>query len=151
MRGALIGEKRVSKYSGCLNFTANALARVMTNIADEEFGRLGLTASHAFLLKESVENPGIQPKDLSEELHLTPSTITRLIEKLESKRLVERKMEGKHTLVYATEKGVALLPDIKRAWRAMVRRYSDVIGEENARQLTRMAYEVVQAMGKDAD
>ncbi|WP_234735567.1 MarR family winged helix-turn-helix transcriptional regulator [Tellurirhabdus bombi] len=123
----------------------------MTNIADEEFGRLGLTASHAFLLKEAVENPGIQPKDLSEELHLTPSTITRLIEKLELKRLVERKMEGKHTLVYATEKGVALLPDIKRAWRSMFRRYADIIGEDTAKQLTRMAYDAVLTLGRDPE
>lgn len=147
----MIGEKRTSKYSGCLNFSANALARVMTTIADDEYGRLGLTASHAFLLKEAIENPGIQPKELSEELHLTPSTITRLIEKLELKKLVERKMEGKHTLVYATEKGVVMLPDIKRAQKAISRRYSDVIGPDMARQLTKMAYDAVQALVREND
>ena len=145
----MIAEKRVSKYSSCLNFTANALARVMTNISDEEFGRLGLTASHAFVLKEAVENPGVQPKELSGELHLTPSTITRLIEKLELKKLVERKMEGKHTLVYATEKGIKLLPEVKQAWDNVFRRYADILGDENSRKMTDLLYGAVKALGKE--
>ncbi|RRB02197.1 MarR family winged helix-turn-helix transcriptional regulator [Larkinella rosea] len=143
-------KKRISKYSNCLNFTANALARVMTNISDDEFGRLGLTASHAFVLKEAIENPGIQPKELSGELHLTPSTITRLIEKLELKKLVERKIEGKHTLVYATEKGIVMLPDIKKAWDNLMRRYADILGDESSRKMTDLLYGAVKALGKDS-
>jgi DNA-binding MarR family transcriptional regulator len=57
-----------------------------------------------------LEDPGVQPGALSMELHLTPSTITRLIEKLEEKKLVVRTSEGKTTSVYPTAKSKEMKP-----------------------------------------
>jgi hypothetical protein len=39
-----------SKYCGCLYFSANALARAITRIAEEKFALIGLSPSHAFLV-----------------------------------------------------------------------------------------------------
>lgn len=136
-------EKPVTRYSACLLFGANALARAITVIGEEEFGRLGLSYSHAYLLHEVIEVPGITPTKLSEALFLTPSTITRLIEKLEQKRLVRRETEGKNTLVYPTEQGVAMKEEISVAWQKTWSRYSEAIGEEQTQELAQQVFRAV--------
>src|SRR4249919_1819869 len=94
-----------SKYSKCMYFSANALARKIEKMALESWKPVNLSPSHAYLLMAVIEEPGIQPGMLAKELQLQPSTITRLIEKLEEKRLVVRTTGGKSTNVYPTPKG----------------------------------------------
>ncbi|MGZ8559485.1 MAG: MarR family winged helix-turn-helix transcriptional regulator [Chitinophagaceae bacterium] len=86
-----------SKYCQCLYFTANALARKIEKLAKESWSKVELSPSHAYLLMLSIEQPGIQPTALAEHLQLQPSTITRLIDKLEEKKLVVR---PKHLPLY---------------------------------------------------
>lgn len=133
-----------SKYCGCLYFSTNALSRLMTKMADEEFATTGLSTSYAFLLMTVNTKPGIQPKEISEQMQLTPSTITRLIEKMEQKKLLERKSTGRTTEVYPTEKSKKLDIKIKRAWKNLYKRYSDLIGEEVAKRLTVNIYDTVK-------
>ncbi len=140
-------QKTSSRFSACLLFSANALARAITAIGDEEFGRFGLCYSHAYLLCEVVAQPGISPSQLSDTLYLTPSTITRLVEKLEQKRLVRRESEGKKTLIFPTTEGELLQPAISEAWNRVGERYSQVIGEPNVCQLTQQVLKAAQALG----
>jgi MarR family transcriptional regulator, organic hydroperoxide resistance regulator len=121
-------DKETTRFAACLLFSANALARAITHIGDEAFARLGLTYSHAYLLWEIVESPGITPTVLSERMFLSPSTITRLIEKLEQKNLVIRQSEGKNTLVSPTELGRILHPQIVEAAQQNTLRYMEIIG-----------------------
>ena len=136
-----------SKYCGCLYYSANALSRVMTKIADEEFSITGLAPSYAFLLMSVNEKPGIQPKEISEHMQLTPSTVTRLIEKLEYKGLVERKTVGRTTEVSPTTTGKKLDKKIKAAWLNLYKRYTDLLGEEEAINLTDKVYEASKKLG----
>jgi len=139
-------EKCDSKYCGCLYYSANALARIMTKMADEEFAITGLSSSYALLLLTVNSKPGIQPTEISEEMQLTPSTITRLIEKMEQKNLLERKIIGRNTAVYPTEKSKELESKIKEAWGNLYRRYSELIEEEEAKKLTASIYSAVKKM-----
>ena len=139
-------EKCNSKYCGCLYYSANALSRLMTKMADEEFTVTGLSASYAFLLMTVNNKPGIQSKEISEQMQLTPSTITRLIEKLEQKKLLERKSSGRTTEVYPTDKSKKLDKVIKEAWKNLYLRYSDLIGEEEAKKLTTSIYDAVKKL-----
>jgi DNA-binding MarR family transcriptional regulator len=92
-------------YCSCMFYSANALARVLTKMAEEEFAITGLAPSYSFLLMTVNNNDGIQPMDISEIMQLTPSTVTRLVEKMEQKKYVKRESKGKSTFVYITEKG----------------------------------------------
>ena len=139
-------EKCNSKYCGCLYYSANALSRLMTKMADEEFAITGLSSSYAFLLMTVNDKPGIQPKEISEQMQLTPSTITRLIEHLEQKKLVERKSTGRTTEVHPTEKSNKLDKKIKVAWRCLYIRYSELIEEEEAKRLTADIYDAVKKL-----
>lgn len=140
-------EKATSRFSACLLFSANALSRAVTAIGDEEFGRYGLSYSHAYLLCLVVDQPGVTPTELSSALYLTPSTVTRLVEKLEQKQFVRRESEGKKTLVYPTSEGEALRQDIAGAWDRVGDRCAKLVGEENMCQLTKQVLKAAQALG----
>ena len=66
-------------YCQCLYYSANALAREIGKIADEEFAPTGLAPSQAFMMMTVIEKPGIQPMEISHIMMLAPSTITRFI------------------------------------------------------------------------
>ena len=121
-----------SKYCQCLYFSSNALARKIEKLANDSWKKVGLTPSHAYLLMLAIEEPGIQPSALVRQLLLTPSTITRLIEKLEEKKLVVRTTEGKLTNVYPTPKARAMLPDLKACLEHFYQNYSSVIAKKKA-------------------
>ncbi|QQS52826.1 MAG: winged helix-turn-helix transcriptional regulator [Bacteroidota bacterium] len=125
-----------SKYCGCLYYSANALARIMTKMAEEEFAVTGLAPSYAFLLMTVNAREGIQPKEISGIMQLTPSTVTRLIEKMEHRGLLTRQTSGKNTEVYPTELSRELDEKIKTAWMGLFQRYSALLGEESGKQLT---------------
>ncbi len=131
-------EKCESKYCHCLYHSTNAFARLMTKMAEEEFAITGLAPSYAFLLMTVNYKQGIQPKELSEQLQLTPSTVTRLIEKLETKGLIERKSVGKITEVRSTMAGKKLDKKIKSVWMNFYDRYSNLLGEKEGKKLTEL-------------
>lgn len=133
-----------SKYAQCLYFTSAALARKVEKLATQTWKAVDLAPSHAYLLMAVLEEPGMQPSALSAELHLQPSTITRLIEKLEKKGLVYRTFEGKMTNVYPTPKAKALQPEMKVCVQQFSQQYADLLGTEESSRL-------VQDMAKIAD
>ncbi len=114
----------------CLYFSANALARKITRLAEDEFKSTGLSPSHAFVLMLSNESPGIGPKQLSEHLHLAPSTVTRFIDTLVFKGLLQRESEGKTIKLFATAQGQKLQGPIRAAWKRLHQRYAAVLGLE---------------------
>lgn len=133
-----------SKYCKCLYFTANSLARKIDKLAQESWSKVDLSPSHAYLLMMVLEEPGIQPGLLADHLQLQPSTVTRLVEKLEEKKLLVRTTEGKVTNVYPSPKGKDLLPKLKECLHEFYTRYAAILGKDESAKL-------VQQMGKVAD
>jgi DNA-binding MarR family transcriptional regulator len=129
----------------CLYFTANALARTISRMAEEEFCTTGLSPSHAFLLMLVVETPGTGQKVLGESLQLAPSTVTRLVDTLVRRDLVTRKSSGRAAAVFPTQKGKELMSAIEQAWWRLHRRYSCKLGEAAGEELTRT---IDQAQGQ---
>lgn len=114
----------------CLYFTANSLCRTMTRMAEEVFAPVGLSPSHVFVLMVAAENPGLSQKELTQALRLAPSTVTRFVDFLVLKGLVERKSEGKAARVFPTEQGEALRGDIAACWKKLHARYLEALGPE---------------------
>ena len=121
-----------SKYSKCLYFTANAFARMVEKMAIESWKPVNLSPSHAYLLMMVMDEPGAQPGNISNHLQLSPSTVTRLMDKLEEKKLLVRTTEGKQTNVYPTPKAKALLPDLKKCLEHFFKTCNDVLGKETS-------------------
>ncbi|MEC0232018.1 MarR family winged helix-turn-helix transcriptional regulator [Paenibacillus alba] len=120
----------------CLFFTTNRLSRAITKMAEEEFASTGLTPMYGYLIRLVNNTPGISQKELAEKLYIAASTLTRFIDKLEGKQLVERQVSGKKVLVYPTPKGTALLDEIRKASKRLKERYSEVLGDDRAVNLS---------------
>ena len=131
-----MGTDLESLLHNCLYFTSNSLARRISALAEEEFRFVGLSPSHAFLLMLVTERPGISQKELSQNLHLAPSTVTRFVDSLRlQKGLVERRSEGKSARIYPTPKGQEMREPIADCWQNLFRRYSLILGEERGCEL----------------
>ncbi|MGE4298559.1 MAG: MarR family winged helix-turn-helix transcriptional regulator [Desulfovibrionaceae bacterium] len=134
----------------CLYFTANTLARTVSRMADEAFGRLGLSPSQAFLLMLTIETPGISQKELSGLLHLAPSTISRFTDALLARGLATKQAHGKTARVFPTPEGNKLLTPIHDAWKALYTQYSTLLGVEEGERLTR-TIDVANALLENAE
>lgn len=136
-----------SKYCACIYFASGALARKIEKLAIEHWKQVDLPPSHAYLLMLTLEEPGIQPTSLSKQLRLTPSTITRLIEKLEEKKLVVRTAEGKITNVYPTPKAKELHPALLRCSEQFSASYCHVLGQEESEMLAKSMMRMAEKLG----
>jgi len=132
-----------TQLNDCLFFSSCKLARVLGKTAEEEFKVTGLSPSHAFLLHIVNKSSGLGQKQIGELLHMTPSTITRFIEKLENKGLVSRKSEGKNVYIFKTEKGMLLQPEIEKAWLHVHEIYSDILTFEESEQFILTANKII--------
>ncbi len=136
-----------SRFNKCLYFSTNALARKVEKLAVESWKKADLPPSHGYLLTMVLENPGIQPGCIAHEMQLTPSTITRLIEKLEEKKLVIRTAEGKITNVYATPKGKELLPKMKACMGEFQKKYTEILGAEESMRMVQHINKLTDKLG----
>lgn len=121
----------------------------MTKIADEEFSSTGLTTSYAFVLMTVNDKPGIQPTEISQQMMLSPSTVTRLIDKLESKKYLRREYEGKEVKVFSTEKSLVIDKKLRENWHKMYVKYSEMLGEKIGIDLTSNISKAVEKLEQD--
>lgn len=122
-------------FAGCLYFTANAVARHVTRLAEEAFAPTGLCPSGALLLSLVVDRPGLAPSDAAELLHLAPSSVTRFADDLERKGLVRRERQGRQVLLHATAQGRKLLPAVQKAGDVLYDAYTSLVGKTRGREL----------------
>lgn len=130
--------KNTSIYlQNCLYFTANALARNITRMAEKAFKDTDLSPSYAFAIMLVNDQPGITIKELSEHLHLAHSTVVRFVDKLVHNGFVERKQGKKIVQIYPTDKAKRIQVDIEAAWKQLYSDYSDILGKDNGDKLTK--------------
>ncbi len=115
-------------------------------MADECFAVTGLTSSYAFLLMTVNDAPGIQPKEISQHMQLTPSTVTRLIEKMENRGLLTRTHVGRTTEVYPTQGSIDLNDNIKKAWAELHEKYTKILGREEGDKLAQLIHEATRKL-----
>lgn len=139
-------KRQASPFCDCLYFSANSFARSMNALAEKEFGAIGLSPSHAFLLMAVSKNPGIHPSDLAQSLRLTVSTVTRLMEKLEDAGLLVRTAAGKSVEVRLTAKGNRKAPLAYQCWQRLYVRYVAILGEKQANNLVESINEASQIL-----
>lgn len=122
-------------FADNLYYTTTAFSREIASIAEIAFADLGLTPSDAYLIMCVNEKPNIQPTEISEKILLAPSTITRMIEKLEKRNIVTRTNEGKYTYVAATAKGKEVYTSIVEKWNEIETIFTTKLGDSTVSSL----------------
>jgi DNA-binding MarR family transcriptional regulator len=82
-------------FERCLYFNINALTRAINVIWNDAFAEFDLSPAHAYLLRLVLSDPGLTPKQISLELKLEKSTVTRFLDTLVKKDFVDRR-KGTH-------------------------------------------------------
>ena len=116
-------------FERCLYFNVNALARKVNRVWDQAFADLGLSPSHAYLLRLVLSKPGISQKEIAGELRLEKSTVTRFIDALEDRGYLKRNKVGREQIVSATSTAVKMEKELNRRGDALYLRMIHDIGK----------------------
>jgi DNA-binding MarR family transcriptional regulator len=122
-------------FHKCLLFSSAALARALARIAEEHFHAFDLSTTQGFILIAARKAPGISVSDLANLLALSTSTITKTLDIMVLKGLVQRHTQGKTVMVFLTGNGEAKEPDARSAWSKTRSTYNRAIGEALSRQV----------------
>lgn len=127
-------------FINCLYFSMGRLYRHLDRIAVESFKDIHIAPTHAFLIMSLFEskNHTLKPSELSKIMELDPSTITRLISTLESKKIVKRIRDGRKNEIVLTPVGIKLIKPIRKSWERLFNEYSKHFGEKPTKNLSKL-------------
>jgi DNA-binding MarR family transcriptional regulator len=131
-------QKNMDSLSANIYISSNAFARRISAIADENLKPFGFSASYAFVLLAADKDGGIGQKELGEQFHMAPSTITRFIDKMENQNLLSREQNGKAVTVQLSRKGKDLITEIKIALAEIDDEINLIMGDKYAETLNKM-------------
>ena len=124
--------KNEKEVKSCLYFTISRLFRVVNKVAEDAFGELDICPTHAFLLIILQDEPeGMSVNKISEALTIAPSTVTRFVDKLISKKYVERIKMCKQSFTKITEGGKKIMPQVYKAWDRIFENIENLVDNKN--------------------
>ena len=137
-----------SKFDKDLSYTASALFRLVNKIATQESIFTGLTPSYAYLIVAVKEKPGIRTTELSIKLSLEASTVTRLIEKLETKNLILRDSSPGITKIYLTELGDKMYNNVIIGMEQYLAQFKSTLGKKTYKELLKSMSSAIDKLKK---
>ncbi|MCK0145367.1 MarR family transcriptional regulator [Arenibacter sp. F26102] len=119
----------------CLYFSSGQLFREISTLAEINFAPLGLTPSYAFLLMIIHDKKEVATGDAAKIIGLNASTITRLADKLISRKLISRRQEGRNIYLTTTDELTDFIPKVYACWEQLGVDYTNVLGETSVNEL----------------
>ena len=113
-----------------MHSAANLFSRDITRHFDSYFEELNLSTSYVELLLILFEREEVSQNDLAEEMKLAPSTITRFVNKLVKKGLVEKKKVGRTAVITLSPEGEELTPTLKQSFENAVNDLKSILGNK---------------------
>jgi len=120
-------------FDRCLFFNLNALARVVNKQWTKAFVEFDVSPAHGYLLRMVLSNPGITQKQLTHELKLEKSTITRFVDVLQKKDLIIRSAlgeDGREINIFSTVKSQKMLQSLEDKGNELYQKMIDIFGQE---------------------
>lgn len=138
------------QLNSSLFFTVSKLSRSFKNKGDEIFLKTGLSPSHAFILYALHTRGTVHQKDMGNFLHLSPSTMTRFIQKLETKGYLEKTSEGKNVYLTLTDVGRQHMPSLIDAWNEVNTLLSSALTEKERATYMKLSHKLLTHLGCEA-
>lgn len=130
-------------FDRCLYFNINHLAWVVNRKWDQSFKEFGLSSSHAYLLRVVLSRPGITQKEIGEILMLDKSTITRFINALDAKGLVNRSKkdstDAREQRIVPSDTALRIHIALEQTGLALYTEMQQKIGKDDLQQLVSLA------------
>lgn len=127
------GPDRVPRFERDILFLLHDVARLLHVDADKRARAHGMTRAQWGILIWLERQPGISQKELAELLEVEPITVARLIDRLESRGMVERRPD----------------PRDRRIWRLHLRPPAHAVLHEIAEQRAEMTRTVSRGIEPD--
>ncbi|CAM1361638.1 Transcriptional regulator, MarR family [Tenacibaculum litopenaei] len=122
-------------FECCLYFTAGRFFREINALAEESFQEIGLSPSYAYILMVVDNESPIATSAVANRVGLKPSTVTRLVDKLVGKGLIQRSQEGRNVWLHKTDKLEEEMLQITACWNKLYHAYNEIIGTKEATEL----------------
>lgn len=122
--------------------------RVVGDRLSRSIGRAGITSDHWRVLRHLADEAGHTMGEIAERLEMNPPTLTKLIDRMVGKSLVQRAADpedSRRVLVYVTDAGLALLRELQSKVDRHHAALQDLLGARNARQLEHLLTLLVEA------
>ena len=127
--------------------------RVVGERLDRAIGRDGVNSDHWRVLRRLADGEGHTMGDLAEHLQMNPPTLTKLIDRMVGKSLVQRAADledSRRVLVYAADPGLELLDELQGKVDQHHAALQALLGDRNARQLERLLTTLIEAAERPA-
>ena len=137
----------MSRLDPHLGLLLERAGRVVGDRLDRAFGRDGVTADHWRVLRLLADGEGRTMGDIAERLQMNPPTLTKLVDRMVGKSLVQRAADAedsRRVLVYATDAGLALLHELQDKVDRHHAALQALLGDRNARQLERLLTTLIE-------
>jgi len=120
-------------FERCLFFNSNGLVRKLNRIWDDAYKETGLSAPHAYMLRMVAAEPNLMQKDISEQLQLEKSTITRFANVLIDKGLIVKQAteDGRQNSLVATTQGKRLAKKLNKIGDSLYHKMQKQLGGKN--------------------
>jgi len=125
-------------FERCLYFNLNTLTREVNRLWEDAFRKVGLSPSHAYLMRAVFNTPGITQKNLASELKLSPSTVTRFIDILAARGLLERRHTGedaRESAIYPGKESKKIKAGLDNIARGLSKQVRTLMNEADVEEL----------------
>ena len=114
------------------------LARDVTTQLDRRLAPLGITTQQAALLHNAASG-GASPSQLMEAVGTDTAGMSKLLDRLEAKGLIERRpnpSDRRSVMIEPTERGQALVPELTPVFSQVARQLFDGFSDSEVENLT---------------
>ena len=122
-------------FDRCLYFNLNALVRKVNKIWVDAFAEYDLSPAHAYLLRLVAASPGLRQTEISHELKLEKSTITRFIDVMVERGFLRRKKEGREQLIYPSQKTLQIVDSLNKTGSKLYKEMSQTLGSSELKSV----------------
>ena len=136
----------MSTIENSFYLSVSSLSRMLEQMAFPYFQEYQLAVSHVLILLLIKESDKISPSQLSNMLNLSPSTITRLVDKLEKKQLIKRVKSGKNILIILSSQAEKIIPQLEQSWESYQQKIATLLGQELNDKIAMTLLEVKKVM-----
>lgn len=143
----------MSRFKPHLGLLLERAGRVVGDRLSRSIGKDGITSDHWRVLRHLADEVGHTMGEIAERLEMNPPTLTKLIDRMVGKSLVQRAADpedSRRVLVYVTDAGLGLLQELQSKIDQHHAALQSLLGERNARQLERLLMTLIEAAERPA-